>query len=123
MTDHAQFAEDLALYAMGTLDDQSCPELQAHLATCEECRRELKSLRGDWPARPPPATGPGRPQRSRQRLQAAISEEQRQRFEPEVTPVLRRLYPRWLTLAPAAIAVVLAATSLGLLLEVQRLKE
>jgi anti-sigma-K factor RskA len=123
MKDHAQFAEDLALYAMGTLDDQSYPELQAHLNTCAECRRELDALRGDLALLALSATGPQPPQRSRQRLQAAISEEQQQGPEPEDVPVMRRLFPRWLTLAPAAIAVVLAATSLGLLLEVQRLKE
>jgi anti-sigma-K factor RskA len=123
MKDHAQFAEDLALYAMGTLDEPASPELRAHLAGCEECRRELDALRGDLALLALSATGPQPPQRSRQRLQAAISEEQRPSFEPEDVPVMRRLFPRWLTLAPAAIAVVLAATSLGLLLEVQKLKE
>ena len=43
--------------------------------------------------------------------------------EPEDAPALRRLVPRWLTLASAAIAVLLAVTSLGLLLDVQRLKD
>jgi anti-sigma-K factor RskA len=123
MKEHAQFAEDLALYAMGTLDDQDSRELEAHLGTCGECRRELEALHGDLALLALSATGPQPPQRSRERLQAAISEEQRQTSEPERAPVLPRLYPRWLTLAPAAIAVVLAATSLGLLLEVQRLKE
>jgi anti-sigma-K factor RskA len=123
MKDHAQFAEDLALYAMGTLDEQASPELREHLAGCEECRRELDALRGDLALLALSTTGPQPPQRSRQRLQAAISEEQQQNSEPEDVPVMRRLFPRWLTLAPAAIAVVLAATSLGLLLEVQRLKE
>lgn len=123
MKDHAQSAEDLALYAMGTLDDQESRELEAHLGTCGECRRELDSLRGDLALLALSATGPQPPQRSRERLQAAISEEQRQTSVPESAAVLPRLYPRWLTLAPAAIAVVLAATSLGLLLEVQRLKE
>lgn len=123
MKDHAQFAEDLALYAMGALDEQECPELEAHLGTCGECRRELEALRADMALLALSATGPHPPQRSRERLMAAISEEQRQSSEPEDAPVLRRLFPRWLTLAPAAIAVVLAATSLGLLLEVQRLKD
>src|SRR5262245_2788444 len=100
MKDHAQFAEDLALYAMGTLDEQASPELRAHLAGCEECRRELDALRGDLALLALSATGPQPPQRSRQRLQAAISEEQRPSFEPEDVPVMRRLFPRWLTLAP-----------------------
>jgi anti-sigma-K factor RskA len=123
MKDHAQFAEDLALYAMGALDDQACPELQAHLGSCSDCRRELEALRADLALLALSSTGPQPPQRSRQRLKATISEEQRQMSESEDAPPLRRMYPRWLTLAPAAIAVVLAVTSLGLLLEVQRLKD
>lgn len=123
MKDHAQFAEDLALYAMGALDDRARTELEAHLRTCGECRRELEALRADLALLALSATGPQPPQRSRQRLQEAITEEQRQMPESEDAPALRRLYPRWLTLAPAAIAVVLAVTSLGLLLEVQRLKD
>jgi anti-sigma-K factor RskA len=123
MKDHAQFAEDLALYAMGALDDQACPELQAHLGTCGECRRELEALRADLALVALSATGPQPPQRSRQRLKETISAEQKQMSGSEDAPALRRLYPRWLTLAPAAIAVLLAVTSLGLLLEVQRLKD
>ncbi|HMF89312.1 MAG TPA: anti-sigma factor [Candidatus Angelobacter sp.] len=123
MKDHAQFAEDLALYAMGSLDDQASHELQTHLGTCAECRRELEALRGDLALLALSATGPQPPQRSRQRLKEAISEEQRQMSGSEGAPALRRLRPRWLTLAPAAVAVLLAVTSLGLLLEVQRLKD
>jgi anti-sigma-K factor RskA len=122
MKDHAQFAEDLALYAMGELDDPACRELEAHLATCDECRRELEALRADLALLALSATGPQPPQRSRERLKEAISEEQRLVTESDA-PAVYRLHPRRLTLVPAAIAAVLAITSLGLLLEVQRLKD
>jgi hypothetical protein len=36
--------DDLGLYALGALDDPS--EFEAHLATCEECRRELAEIQG-----------------------------------------------------------------------------
>jgi len=120
MKDHAQFAEDLALYAMGALDDEACPELQEHLGACGECRQELDALRADMAMLALTATGPQPPQRARQRLMAALSESEQQAksFMP-----LGRLWPRWLTLAPAALALVLAVFSTGLLLEIQRLKD
>ncbi len=120
MKDHAQFAEDLALYAMGALDDQACPELEAHLDTCEKCRRELEALHGDMAMLALTATGPRPPQRARQRLMEALAQSSEQAKSP-VT--LGRLWPRWLTLAPPALALVLAVFSTGLLLEVQRLKD
>ena len=122
MKDHAQFAEDLPLYAMGALDDQACPELEAHLRTCAECRRELDALRGDLAMVALSATGPQPPQRARQRLTQAIAAEPQS--APGVPPgmVMGRLRPRWFSLAPIAIALVMAITSFGLLLEVQRLK-
>jgi anti-sigma-K factor RskA len=122
MKDHAQFAEDLPLYAMGALDDQACPELEAHLRTCSECRRELDALRGDLAMVALSATGPQPPQRARQRLTQAIAAEPQS--VPGVAPgmVVGRLRPRWFSLAPIAIALVLAITSLSLLLEVRNLK-
>jgi anti-sigma-K factor RskA len=120
MKDHAQFAEDLALYAMGALDVQACPELRAHLETCEECRRELEALRADVAMLALTATGPRPPQRARQRLMEALA---RSGEPAKSTVMLGRLWPRWLTFAPAALALVLAIFSTGLLLEVQRLKD
>jgi anti-sigma-K factor RskA len=122
MKDHAQFAEDLALYAMGALDDQACPELQAHLATCPECRHELEALRADMALLALSAAGPQPPQRSRQRLTEAIAAEP-QETQPQTGLIVGRLRPRWLSLMPVAVALVLAITSLGLLLEIQRLKD
>lgn len=122
MKDHAQFAEDLALYAMGALDDQACPELEAHLGTCQECRREWEALRGDLAILALSATGPQPPQRARQRLTDAIAAEPQSEPGLPAGMVVGRLRARWFSLAPIAIALMLAVTSLGLLLEVQRLK-
>jgi len=119
MSDHAQFAEDLALYAMGALDDKACPELQAHLGTCGECRRELEALRADMAMLALTASGPQPPQRARQRLMEALTQSR----EEKPTGTLGRMWPRWLTLVPAALALLLAVFSTALLLEVQRLKD
>jgi anti-sigma-K factor RskA len=119
MSEHAQFAEDLALYAMGALDGKACPELQAHLGTCGECRRELEALRADIALLALTASGPQPPQRARQRLMEALT----QAREEKPTGTLGTMWPRWLTLVPAALALLLAVFSTGLLLEVQRLKD
>jgi anti-sigma-K factor RskA len=123
MKDHAQFAEDLALYAMGALDAVACPEMESHLGTCGECRRELEALRADLALVAMSATGPHPPQRSRRRLTDAIAASAR--TEPSITalPTHGRAWPRWLTLAPIPAALVLAIVCGGLLVQVQRLKQ
>ncbi len=47
MNEHDKFADDLALYAMGSLEGEERTALENHLATCAACRRELDALRGD----------------------------------------------------------------------------
>lgn len=121
MKDHAQYAEMLALYAIGALDDnQECPDLEAHLRTCPECRQELAALRGDAALFALSAVGPAPPQGARQRLQAAISNQPRKAPAREgmVIGVLR---PRWLAFVPIAATLVLAIFSLLLLRSNSRL--
>ena len=78
MSVHPQFAEALALYAMGALDDpQDLAALEAHLGTCGDCRRELEALRADTALLALSATGPQPPARSRERLLSAIAAEPR----------------------------------------------
>ena len=47
MTVHEQFADDLALYALGALSGEDKVSLEKHLQECASCRRELEQLRGD----------------------------------------------------------------------------
>jgi hypothetical protein len=113
MKDHAQYAEVLALYAVGALDPGEESELQAHLRSCAECQKELAALRGDAALLALAAVGPAPPQRARQRFVAAISNEPRQQpLRPRL--VLGTLRPRWLTFAPIAAALLLAIFSLML---------
>lgn len=113
MNAHPQFAESLALYAMGALDDpRDLAALESHLGTCGECRRELEALRADTALLALSATGPQPPARSRQRLLSAIAAEPRvERRNPQRYAVghLRR---RWVTIAPVMMMLILAVFSI-----------
>lgn len=43
-TEHARFQETLDLYADGALSAAEANSLDAHLATCDQCRREMAEL-------------------------------------------------------------------------------
>jgi anti-sigma-K factor RskA len=77
MSAHEQFAEDLALYALGALDGAELQTLEKHLESCASCRRELELLRGDTSLLALTTSGPKPPARSRQRLMSAIANEPR----------------------------------------------
>jgi len=72
MTVHSRFAEDLAFYALGTLEGKEQVELEKHLKECAECRHELEQLRGDAALLALSVSGPAPPQRARGRLYLAI---------------------------------------------------
>jgi anti-sigma-K factor RskA len=100
MSSHEQFAENLALLAMGSLEGGERRTLEAHLQKCAACRRELESLRGDMALLSLATAGPKPPARSRERLMAAIAREPRRG-----TAAPRR----WLwMLAPSLVAAALA---------------
>ncbi|HZC23877.1 MAG TPA: anti-sigma factor [Candidatus Binatia bacterium] len=104
MSAHEQFADDLALYALGTLSGNECAALERHLQSCAECRGELERLRGDAALLAFSAGGPRPPARSRQRLMAAIAK------EPRTIPVRRAPKRPWwsaLEFAAAAALVVM----------------
>jgi len=111
MTAHEQFADDLALYALDALDSTQREMLEEHLDSCASCRRELESLRGDMALLALSTAGPHPPQRSRDRLMAAIAAEQ-----PAVVPtrsagaISVRGWFGWLGWMAAAAMLVAAAT-------------
>jgi anti-sigma-K factor RskA len=85
MSVHEQFADDLALYALGALDGESKASLQKHLDECASCRRELDQLRGDAALLALSTAGPKPPARSKSRLMDAIAQEPRaQRTRPGI---------------------------------------
>ena len=77
MSVHEQFAEDLAMHAVGALEGDPAAALEQHLEPCAACRRELEQLRGDSALLALSTFGPKPPARSRARLMSAISMEPR----------------------------------------------
>jgi hypothetical protein len=113
MNAHPQFAESLALYAMGALDDpKEIAALEAHLGACGDCRRELESLRADTALLALSATGPQPPARSRERLLSAIAAEPRMERRNPQRYAVGRLRRRWVTLAPVTMMLILAVFSI-----------
>ncbi len=89
MSTHEQFAEDLALYALGALEGTERQALENHLETCAGCRRELELLRGDGSLLALTTVGPKPPASARQRLLSAIANEPRL-SEPAPVPERRQ---------------------------------
>jgi len=104
MSVHSRFAEDLALYALGTLEGDEQVELEKHLKDCADCRHELEQLRCDAALLALSASGPAPPQRARGRLMNALTREPRIVLEQ---PTARRIswwsQMGWVTAAAAAV--------------------
>ena len=102
MNAHEQFAEDLALYALGAIEGEERLAVEKHLDECSACRTDLEQLRGDAALLAFSAGGPRPPARSRERLMAAIAKEPRR---VPVRPV-KRAWWRAFELAAAAATIV-----------------
>ena len=107
MSAHEQFADDLALYALGSLEGGETTSLEKHLEGCASCRRELEQLRGDAALLALSASGPRPPARAQARLMDAIAK------EPRLGGAgTRKLRPQWWAAfgwaAAAAMIVVVA---------------
>jgi len=75
MSVHEQFADDLALLALGQLQGDERAAMEEHLEGCAACRRDLEQLRGDTALLALSAAGPTPPRRARERLLKAIAKE------------------------------------------------
>src|SRR5207245_10913920 len=73
MSVHEQFAEDLALYALGGLQGDERAALEKHVAECSACRRGLEELRGDMALMALSAAGRRPPRPAGPRLAAALA--------------------------------------------------
>ena len=107
MSAHEQFADDLALYALGSLEGSERQALQVHLAQCAACRRELQQLCSDMGLLGLATMGPVPPVTARARMLSSLANEPRVR-------TVRKRSPSWWLLAPMAAAIVLAAISIVL---------
>jgi anti-sigma-K factor RskA len=108
MSVHEQFAEDLALYAVGCLEGDEQAALEKHLEECASCRRELEQLRGDTALLALSASGPRPPARAQTRLMDAIAKEPR---EAQVSAASRGSAARWWAVWgwAAAVAMIVVA--------------
>jgi len=109
MSGHEQFADDLALLALGSLEGEERLAVEKHLQECASCRRELESLRGDLALLSLSTAGPKPPARSRKRLMTAIAQEPRR---AGAAAVPKRSWWIWAPSLMAA-ALVFVAVILG----------
>lgn len=114
MSVHEQFAEDLALQALGVLEGDERVALEKHLESCAACRRELDALRGDMALMALSTAGPTPPRRARQRLIDAVAREPRRVAAPA-----RRSW----ALVPWLVAGALAVALVGAWLQNSDLKQ
>ena len=112
MKTHEQFAEDLALYALGELAGSDRQGLEEHLHTCAACRRELQALRGDLGLLGLSSSGPQPPARSKERLMRAIAAEPPR--VPLAAPVELPRRSLWWAWVPAFAASALFFMALGI---------
>jgi anti-sigma-K factor RskA len=103
MSEHEQYAEDLALYALDGLRGEERAKIEQHVATCSACRLDLEQLRGNTALLAMAALGPRPPQRARARLLEAVAREAR----PAVTVQSARRNSWWGWLGWAATAAVI----------------
>jgi anti-sigma-K factor RskA len=106
MSEHEQYAEDLALYALDELRGDERAKLDQHLATCAACRLELEQLRGDMALLAMSTAGPRPPQRARQRLLDAVAREARPSRAVQTSG--RGAWWGWLGWAATAAVIVFA---------------
>jgi anti-sigma-K factor RskA len=105
----------LALYALGTLNDEERAAVEAHLPECSACRRELEELRSGVVALALSVSGPKPPARSREQLITAIAAEPRR---AAMRPAARGIWWRplqWAVAAGTVIVVALLALQNGVL--------
>jgi len=107
VSSHDQFAEDVLLYALGSLDEGERRRFETHLQECAECRRELLNTREDLGLLALTAEGPKPPARSRERLVAAMAKEPRRSERPAPIGKGWMWIPWFTTLAFALLSALL----------------
>ena len=90
---HEQFAEDLALLALGALSADEAANVRKHLDQCVDCRQEYRRLCADTALLALSVEGPTPPEHAKKRLIGAIEN------EPRLTNIVPNR-ARWWAIAP-----------------------
>jgi anti-sigma-K factor RskA len=106
MSAHEQFAEDLALHALGALRGEDKRALEQHLAACSSCRAEFTDLQADTAFLALSAAGPAPSTRVREKLISATTPETQRVIQ--VVP-RRRPWALAFSFSMAAVLIVVAA--------------
>jgi len=105
MSVHPQIDEDLALYALGSLQGDEYAGAKEHLEGCAACRAELEQLYGSMALLGLSVAGSAPPRRARTRLLASLSREPRLQLVP-------RKRSWWMPLSLAALAAMALVAAL-----------
>jgi len=98
---HEQFAEDLALHALGALPPDEAANVGKHLEQCPECRQEYLRLTADAATLALSVEGPAPPEHLQNDLMRRVY------AEPRMTNILQSRV-RWWSLAPVFSTALLA---------------
>jgi anti-sigma-K factor RskA len=108
MNTHDVSADDLALYAMRSLDSGEASRISGHLGSCFSCRAELQRIRTDLAAVAFTAPEVTPPARVRERLFADIGERAIQRLDSSPAPAAAT-YRWWAATYTGALMLAIAA--------------
>ena len=117
-TEHREFSESLAAYALGALSEEESTRIREHLSGCRDCRAELDWLRAavdTLPASTPQVDPP--PELKSRVMQIVNSEAELLRAageaadRPEPAPRRRRWWPDVSGLRPSVVLVAACAAA------------
>ena len=119
MIDHDQYRDSLAAYALGALPDDERSQLERHMATCHECRREADELAVAVGELPDAADPVAPPPELRSRIMAVVEADAAERTATSAAPAARSgwgalLRPR--AALVAACVLLLAGVGAGIAL-------
>ena len=114
MIDHDRYRDSLASFALGALPEDERSQLERHLATCHDCRREADEL-AVVVAELPQATEPvAPPPELRSRIMAIVEAEASERSQTSASPAQRGFLSALLRPRAALVAAsVLLLAGLG----------
>lgn len=112
MIDHERFRETIGAYALGALPEDERAELERHMATCHDCRREADELRVVVAQLPDSVERVQPPAALRSRIMTIVEAEARDRAAAEHARARSENRSRWSALLRPRAALVAACVLL-----------